>query len=296
MMLLMMIKYGAEFHHTGARETGMYEELDVYHTESHRSNTYSMQHYVDNVVIPFMATQRERLGFGSEYPGRCIDHVLYRQLRSGVKDIRVWACNNCRRTSTESDMDTTDPPLSVSRTGNESSIEDPIEESTLEESLIGNPPVSPPPASVFNVACPAPCTGSALCVPCKATVKERDGVFVAGPKQHNHAPNVGAAISAKIAARVKKEAAGGLFKSAAAIVDGVLLDELGDAPCPLLRKPVHLARVANRHRQKLRPEEPKDLDFIIDEDHVPPTFLKGDVRVRVGGTERRHLILTPKLN
>ncbi|XP_066269846.1 uncharacterized protein [Branchiostoma lanceolatum] len=144
------------------------------------------------------------------------------------------------------------------------------------------------------------CTVRPKVDPCKATVKDRDGVFVAGPKQHNHAPDVSAAISAKIAARVKKEATGDLFK-AAAIVDDVLLEKLGDAPCPSLRKSVHLARAANRHRKKLRPEEPKNLDFIIDEDmqkpvddddedYVPPTLLRGDVRVRVGGTKRQHLI------
>ncbi|XP_066287629.1 uncharacterized protein [Branchiostoma lanceolatum] len=291
----------------------------------------------------------ECLGWQHRLCNSGIDHITYRRLRSGEVDIGVWACNNCRLTSTESDMDTTDPPPSVSRTENESSIEDPPEESTVEESFISNPPASPPPTfrtgnnesmedsleesaldleemevddqpvpRTYEVVERATKKGHSLLVdnlgykfgvqrrlpsavhwfctvrpkvnPCKATVKERDGVFEAGPQEHNHAPDVGAAISAKIAARVKKEAGSDLFKSAAAIVDDVLLEELGDAPCPSLSKPVHLARAANRHRQKLRPEEPKDLDFVIDEDHVPPTFLRGDVRVRVGGTEKRHLI------
>ncbi|KAI8516529.1 hypothetical protein Bbelb_051100 [Branchiostoma belcheri] len=80
------------------------------------------------------------------------------------------------------------------------------------------------------------------------------------PHQHNHGPDVGAATAAKIAARVKAVAED-LFKSAAAIVDDVLLEELGDSPCPSLHSE-HLARAANRHRQTLRPTEPKDMTRI----------------------------------
>ncbi|KAI8516541.1 hypothetical protein Bbelb_051220 [Branchiostoma belcheri] len=90
----------------------------------------------------------------------------------------------------------------------------------------------------------------------------QDAVKEAGPHQHNHGPDVGAARAAKIAARVKAVAEKDLFQSAAAIVDNVLLEELGDSPCHSLRKPEHLARAANRHRQKLRPTEPKDMTRI----------------------------------
>lgn len=61
---------------------------------------------------------------------------------------------------------------------------------------------------------------------------------------------------------------------------------MGNIPCPSLPKPEHLARTANRQRQKLRPTEPKDLSFELDEAHIPNTFLRAAVRVH----GRRHLI------
>ena len=47
-----------------------------------------------------------------------------------------------------------------------------------------------------------------------------------------------------------------------------------------------MARAANRLRQKLRPEDPKDLQFDLAEDCIPSGFLQADVKV----AERRHLI------
>ena len=47
-----------------------------------------------------------------------------------------------------------------------------------------------------------------------------------------------------------------------------------------------MARQANRLRQRMRPAEPTDLDFDLEENHIPADFLKGDVEVK----DRRHLI------
>ena len=63
---------------------------------------------------------------------------------------------------------------------------------------------------------------------------------------------------------------------------------LTSALCPALPKPVHLARAANRLQQKLRPEHPKDLDFELFEECLPPGFFRADLEVR----DRRHLNLT----
>lgn len=61
-------------------------------------------------------------------------------------------------------------------------------------------------------------------------------------------------------------------------------------PLPALRNPEYLARAANRHRQRMRPAEPTDLEFEISEEHIPADFLKSDVKV----DERRHLIFATK--
>ena len=70
----------------------------------------------------------------------------------------------------------------------------------------------------------------------------------------------------------------------------VLLEELTPAPCRALSKPLHLARAANRLRQRLRPDDPTDLDFEIEEDHLPSGFLQADVRVK----SRRHIAFATK--
>ncbi|CAH3140535.1 unnamed protein product [Pocillopora meandrina] len=51
-----------------------------------------------------------------------------------------------------------------------------------------------------------------------------------------------------------------------------------------------MARNANRYRQRLQPEEPRDLDFELKKDCLPDGFLRGDVRVK----DRRHLIFATK--
>lgn len=92
--------------------------------------------------------------------------------------------------------------------------------------------------------------------PCRAKVSQKaDGTFVVGGRPHNHSMSVGAQIVARIRSRIKKEAATDLFKPAAAIVKEVLQEELKDAPCPTLPRSEHLARIANRFREKLRPAD-----------------------------------------
>ncbi|CAH3180988.1 unnamed protein product, partial [Porites lobata] len=95
----------------------------------------------------------------------------------------------------------------------------------------------------------------------------------------------GAVTAAKIVKLVKEKALEDKFKPASAIVEEVLLNEL-NAGCPALSKPEHMARAANRLRQRLRPEDPKDLDFEIMEDCIPQGFFQAEVYVK----ERRQLI------
>ena len=51
------------------------------------------------------------------------------------------------------------------------------------------------------------------------------------------------------------------YQPAGMIVERVLLQQLGPAPCPAIRKVLNLARQANRKKQKSRPIEPNDLEF-----------------------------------
>ena len=66
----------------------------------------------------------------------------------------------------------------------------------------------------------------------------------------------------------------------------VLLEKLTDVPCPAGTNPELIARQANRHQQHRRPAEPTDLDFSIEEQHLPEAFLKKDVNVN----GRRYLV------
>jgi len=45
-------------------------------------------------------------------------------------------------------------------------------------------------------------------------------------------------------------------------------------------------RLANRVRQRLRPQEPTDISFVVDDRHVPAGFLRADVTVK----DRRHVV------
>ena len=102
---------------------------------------------------------------------------------------------------------------------------------------------------------------------------------VVNRNEHNHPGQEGALLSAKITARAKKDALDDLFKPAMVIVNKVLMEEMTDAPCPSLPKPLNLAKAANYLRQRLRPSDPMDLNFEIDSNHIPEGFMRGDIKV-----------------
>ena len=66
----------------------------------------------------------------------------------------------------------------------------------------------------------------------------------------------------------------------------VYLEEIGDTPLNNLPGLEQMARTANSHRQRLRPTDPSDLDFELEEEHLPACFLQADLEVR----GRRHFI------
>ena len=48
-------------------------------------------------------------------------------------------------------------------------------------------------------------------------------------------------------------------------------------PLESLPQPTALARVANRRRHRLRPEDPNTLDFTLSHEHLPTGFLQRDI-------------------
>lgn len=118
-----------------------------------------------------------------------------------------------------------------------------------------------------------------------ATVIQRShSNFEMGKKAHNHPAPIGAMVATKIKCLVKQEASKDVFKPASEVVNDILLNELTDAPCPSLPCVDSLQRTANRFRQQLRPQDPKDMEFELEMEHVPDKFFREDVKVKNLGT------------
>ena len=111
-------------------------------------------------------------------------------------------------------------------------------------------------------------------------IERSDGSFELSTNAHNHPADPGAAVSAAIRATVKAKAAADFFRPASAIVEEVLLEQMTDGPCSSLPRPEYIARAANRKRQQLRPKDPLDLDFELEDDHIPEDFFRSDIKVR----------------
>ena len=54
---------------------------------------------------------------------------------------------------------------------------------------------------------------------------------------------------------------------------------MSDAPCAALPAPINIMRSANRLRERMRPQDPKDLAFELVSDALPNEFLCGDLTV-----------------
>ena len=128
---------------------------------------------------------------------------------------------------------------------------------------------------------------------CGAKVIQRGDYFSPGLQPHLHAAQPGFRIVAEITSTVKRAVVDDVFHPAGSIVEDALTSHANtSAPCPVLANPEHLARAVNQLRQKLHPDDPTDLDFTIQDDHLPDDFLKADVQVGA----RRHLVFsTPEM-
>ena len=83
---------------------------------------------------------------------------------------------------------------------------------------------------------------------------------------HCHPAEPGKQKAIKIVADIKNKAREDVFRSAAAIVEDAILKEIKPKdPEASVPKPGLLIRRANRLRQAMRPEDPKDREFDISE-------------------------------
>jgi len=101
-------------------------------------------------------------------------------------------------------------------------------------------------------------------MPCPATVRELASEFSQGLREHIQPPQPGSDIAASTACIVKEKAREKPFQTAGSIVQDLIRDYLPvDEPCPALKVTDYIARNANNHRQKRRPKDPVDLDFVL---------------------------------
>jgi hypothetical protein len=97
-----------------------------------------------------------------------------------------------------------------------------------------------------------------------ATVKQKGDPFTAGPLNHNHPVVAGKDVAVRIVSEVKARAKSNPFESTATVVETVM-QEIGDPSLPPGSRPApnNLVRQANRVREKTRPKQPADLDFVV---------------------------------
>jgi len=121
-------------------------------------------------------------------------------------------------------------------------------------------------------------------------VTEVDGAFVSGANLHCCPPLPGRAKAAEIRKEVKATGCEHVFDSASEIVEKVLLQQVASGELemlPTLPGKLTLARQANRKRQKVRPDNPSDIGFELQQEHIADGFLQADVKLEGS----RHIIL-----
>jgi len=125
---------------------------------------------------------------------------------------------------------------------------------------------------------------------CKGQFAVRDATFIRGVHAHTCTPQPGRVMAAQIRRDVKASACQRVFDSAGEITEATYLAHVQPGSIellPTLPGKRNLARQANRKRQKVRPNNPDDLNFEIQQQFVAGGFLKGDVSVE----NKRHIIL-----
>ncbi|KAG0719438.1 hypothetical protein GWK47_050452 [Chionoecetes opilio] len=134
------------------------------------------------------------------------------------------------------------------------------------------------------------CSRRSKALTCTATVLERGGNYIRAG--HDHicgGAQPGREKVAIIRREVKAQAVKRPFESAAQITEEVMMEHMHPdeaALHPTMPGPLYIAKAGNRKRQGTRPRHPDGLHFDVNEDHIPDSFLRKDVRIG----DRRHLI------
>lgn len=122
---------------------------------------------------------------------------------------------------------------------------------------------------------------------CLATVTQyENGEFRHGRHPHNHPAAIGVGVAKALLHNAKVLASHDVFQPAAEVVDKVLREAHLERPCPALPAVGNIVRIANRYRSAMRPKDPQDLSFTIDDSYIPPDFLQSDIAKH----GQRHLI------
>ncbi|XP_074658278.1 uncharacterized protein LOC141911197 isoform X2 [Tubulanus polymorphus] len=106
--------------------------------------------------------------------------------------------------------------------------------------------------------------------------------------EHNHPPGASVAVAARISTEVKKRVKENVFRSAAAIVEEVMHEQITDENMAIKSVPApdNLARQGNRARQGQRLDHPNDLHFHLETEFIAEGFFRKDISVDY----RRHVI------
>jgi len=125
---------------------------------------------------------------------------------------------------------------------------------------------------------------------CNATLLVRDGTYFPGGQQHTCVPKTGQDTSLEMIRDCKQRGIKRVFTSATELIEEATLQRIKPdqmAMHPTLPPPTRLAAQINYKRRKIRPSDPRDLEFELDNDYLPDDFVQGDVSVGPA----RHLML-----
>ncbi|XP_071848832.1 uncharacterized protein [Apostichopus japonicus] len=127
---------------------------------------------------------------------------------------------------------------------------------------------------------------------CPASLKQSGEIFTRSLKGHLHEAVQGSESVAKIRKEIKESALNHPKEKPSQLVRRALSTHLPEGDprnCPGLPCMEQLLQTTRTVRRMNRPEEPKNLDFELQLEHVPQQFLVADVRV---DEEARHLLFS----